>query len=1171
MITPRVQEIAEEALKHRDPKSRQAFVDRECATEPDLRQRVIDLLTKTGAMSGGAPLADPDNDATRLTMVSGVPTGLGAWPQFDLAAGTVIANRYTLVEKLGEGGMGEVWVARQSEPVRRQVALKVIRAGMDSQAVLARFEAERQALALMDHPGIAKVLDGGSMSDMPGWPAAQHGRPFFVMELVDGQSLTDYCDQGKLPLRERLEIFVQVCRAVQHAHQKGVLHRDLKPSNVLVTELDGKPVAKVIDFGLAKALGGTESLTTRDQHTVIGTVIGTPLYMSPEQLGVNDLDVDTRSDIYSLGVLLYELLTGATPLERQRMTTMPMYELIRQLREVEPTRPSARLGEYPPEQRARLAALRSADPVRLPRQLRGELDWIAAKALEKDRERRYETANALARDVERYLADEPVRARPPSVGYRLLKFGRRNWPLLAAAALLFLALSAGIIGTGLGLLRAHHAEAFAKEQARLAGEQRDRATDAMLAEQKALAAERKANQEAKRRAEEAEAVAGFLVDVFRKPHPAADGRDLKVADLLRQAREGLGEGFQGDPAIRAALLAALGQTFTGLGMTREAEDAVGAALKLREEVLGPDHPETLASRNSLAQIHLALGRLSEAAALHEETLRRRTEVLGDQHADTLASRGNLASVYLAQGRAADALRLHTETLALRQAILGTDHEDTLAAQSNVATALLALGKYGQASQLLSECSARFDEKFGPDHPHALLARGNLADALLKMGRGAEAVRLHKEVLALRESKLGEDHPDTLVSRNNLATALAAVGQAAEAVTLHETNGKLAEKKYGSSHPITLGCRGNLAEGYLQMGRADLAAQLHGEVLRARLAQLGPLHPETLVSRNNLAAAQLARGRHEEARALHEENLKLREKALGLDHPDTLSSRNNLAAVHAAAGRQEEAARLYELTVSRREEVLGPSHPDTLVARSNLASARLALGQKEEAARLFEETLRRGEAELGPEHPKVIAFRGNLAEAYRLLDRTAEAIALFTPALAQSERAYGPQHPSTLTIVGNLAKARLQAGAVAEAITLFDRCLAAERHGQDETRYTSMLVGVARELLRHRQFAEAEKRLRECLALREKRLPTDWRTCNVRSLLGEALAGQGRRAEAEKLLLDGYEGLKTQAGAIPPQFRQQRLTEAVDRLISHYQALDQPEAVKQWQAERLKWK
>jgi eukaryotic-like serine/threonine-protein kinase len=452
-----------EALAKADPQERAAFLDQACAGQPELRAAVEGLLAAHAA--SGHPLDQPVAAQAAPSAEHSGATQQGQTALHvpsDVSPGAVVAGRYTLVEKIGEGGMGEVWVAKQTEPVKRKVALKLVKPGMDSRAVLQRFEQERQALALMDHPHIAKVFDAGLTSDR---------RPFFAMELVNGLPLTKYCDQVKLGIRERLEIFVPICQAVQHAHQKGVVHRDLKPSNILVTLIDAKPIPKIIDFGVAKAIGG--KLTDETLSTHFGAVIGTLEYMAPEQAGFSAADVDTRADIYSLGVILYELLTGLRPFDRRRLRKAAVDEMIRMIREEEPSKPSTRISTD--ESSPSLAAVRQMEPRRLAKLLRGELDWVVLKCLEKQRDRRYETASGLARDIERYLANEPVEARSPSAGYRLRKFVRRNRGPVAAATLLLVFLLAGIAGTTWGLIRADQSRRSAVEARDAETEQREAA------------------------------------------------------------------------------------------------------------------------------------------------------------------------------------------------------------------------------------------------------------------------------------------------------------------------------------------------------------------------------------------------------------------------------------------------------------------------------------------------------------------------------------------------------------------------------------------------------------------------------------------------------------------------------------------------------------------------
>lgn len=467
---PKANELFLQAAEFAKTAERSRFLEERCAGDDALRAQVEALLA-TSAKIGSF--------LNRPAVVPAITLAPQTPPSAAEAPGSRI-GLYKLLQQIGEGGMGTVWMAEQFEPVRRTVAFKIVKAGLDSAQVVARFEAERQALALMDHPNIARVLDAGS---------TESGRPYFVMELVKGVPITRYCDTQRLTLRQRLELFIPVCQAIQHAHQKGIIHRDIKPSNVLIAPYDGKPVVKVIDFGIAKAMG--QRLTEKTLFTEFGAVIGTLEYMSPEQAELNNQDVDTRSDVYSLGVLLYELLTGTTPLDMQRLRGAAFAALLMQIVEEEPPRPSTRISTSGPAL-ATISQQRNTEPARLARLVRGELDWIVMKSLEKDRMRRYETATSLARDLERYLLDEPVEACPPSVSYRAIKLWRRNRGPVFAAGLVLLALVGGIIGTTWGLLRAEQARDAEAEQRLIAQvnekdaqEEKSKAIEAALEEQRA--------------------------------------------------------------------------------------------------------------------------------------------------------------------------------------------------------------------------------------------------------------------------------------------------------------------------------------------------------------------------------------------------------------------------------------------------------------------------------------------------------------------------------------------------------------------------------------------------------------------------------------------------------------------------------------------------------------
>ena len=876
-----------------------------------------------------------------------VPTIAGAPPPprpGGFVPGQIIAGRYTLREVLGEGGMGAVYRAEQSQPVKRQVALKLIKLGMDSRAVLARFDAERQALALMDHPNIARVYDGG---------ATEANQPFFVMELVNGVSITDYCDQHRLPLRARLELFVAVCQAVQHAHQKGIIHRDLKPGNVLVTEVDGRPTPKVIDFGVAKA---TKFDLTDQSLADTGAVVGTPEYMSPEQADPSSMDIDTRTDVYALGVILYELLAGSPPLDAKQFKRGAILEMLRMVREVDPPRPSTKVSTS--DALPNIAARRAIDPADLKRALRGDLDWIVMKALEKDRTRRYETANGFAADVMRHLANEPVVAAPPSRSYQLRKFVRKHRAGVIAASLVLLALVAGVAGTTWGLFEARRA-ADAERLARLDAQENEKKAvaaaegerlakiDAQENEKKAVAAaegERLAKidaQNKKRLAEEnekkalaaadaekkaketVEGVLGFVENrVFAAARPkglaGGLGYDVRLADAMTAALPSIKKDFPDKPLVEARLRETIGISFLSLGKPQIAVGQFELARSLHGRHLGPDHPETLRSTANLATSYAALGRHAEALKLREQTLAMRKARLGPDHPDRLRSMARLATSYAALGRHAEALKLREETLALSEARLGPDHLETLGSMANLATSYADLGRHAEALKLREETLAMRKARLGPDHPDTLGSMANLATSYADLGRHAEALKLREETLAMRKARLGPDHPDTLGSMANLATSYAALGRHAEALKLREETLALRKARLGPDHPDTLRSMARVANSYAALGRHAEALKLREETLALRKARLGPDHPDTLTSMNNLAGALMAAGRTPEA-------LPLLEKSSASDPRDMLASLR-VAALRAWLGQEEEFG-----AVRRRALALARGTDDVVLA------------------------------------------------------------------------------------------------------------------------------------------------------------------------------------------------------------------------------------------------
>jgi serine/threonine protein kinase/tetratricopeptide (TPR) repeat protein len=877
--------LDEEALFHAarridDAEARAVFLSQACGEDAALAQRVRALLDMHERESDAS---EPPSNRT------------GAYEPIAEQVGTKIGP-YLLREQIGEGGFGLVFVAEQTEPVKRKVALKVIKPGMDTREVMARFAAERQALALMDHPNIARVLDAG---------ATDSGRPYFVMELVRGIPITEYCDKNQLPPKDRLDLFVTVCQAIQHAHQKGIIHRDVKPSNVLVTSHDGKPVAKVIDFGVAKAIN--QQLAERSIYTNFAQMIGTPLYMSPEQAEMSGLDIDTRSDIYSLGVLLYELLTGTTPLDRKKFAKAAYDEVRRLIREEEPPKPSTRLGTS--DAIASIAARRHTEPAKLSKLVRGDLDWITMKCLEKDRTRRYETANGLARDIQRYLTDEPVEACPPSATYRLRKFARKNRAALTTTATIAALLVGGVAVSTWQAVRAKRAEGEARAAA-------EAERLAKLDSEQAAAAEKAAKEQTQKRLAQIEKGVELFAGVLTGIDPRAEelGGDplyMQLRQRAEKAADGLDAEAVGDPLAVARLQTILGNTLRELGSYAKAMEVLEKARAIRERKLGADHPDTLTTLDHLAVTYKAAGKLPEAIALFEQVRDAEFKRLGGDHISTLNTLNNLALAYRDAGKVPEAIALFEQVRAAKFKALGTDHPYTLTTLHNLASAHEAAGNLQQAIALYEQVRDAQVKTLGADHTSTLTTLNALAMAYRAAGRLPEAIAIIEQVRDARVKKLGADHPDTQATLNNLATAYVAARKLPEAIAIFEQVHDAWVKKFGADHPATLTILNNLAQVYQAAGRVPEAIALLERVRDAQVMKLGADHPDTLTTLNNLALAYQAASRLPEAIALLVQVRDAKVKKLGSDHPDTLTTFNNLALAYQTAGRLPEAIALLE--------------------------------------------------------------------------------------------------------------------------------------------------------------------------------------------------------------------------------------------------------------------
>ena len=866
------------------------------------------------------------------------------------SSGTVIGH-YHLLQKIGEGGMGEVWLAEQKEPVRRRVALKLVKAGMNTREVMARFESERQALALMEHPAIAKVFDAGSTPE---------GAPYFAMEYVAGVPITEYCDNHRLSIKERLELFRQVCEGVRHAHQKAIIHRDLKPSNILVGEVDGKAAPKIIDFGVAKAL--SQKLTAHTMFTRVGTLIGTPEYMSPEQALSSGEDIDIRTDVYSLGIVFYELLAGAPPLELRKIA---YDEFLRKLREEDPPKPSTKIRTQDAATSSELAQKRQTEPVALAKLIGGDLDAIALRALEKERARRYGSVSEFAADIGRYLNHEAVLAVAPSAAYRARKFARRHRGALVTACAFLLVLVAAAVISIRQSIRAVREAAVAQ-----------------------------AVSDCRRNDVLAQASASTQAGPNQKPDP-----DLKVRIALDRAATRITGKFEGQPEVEAAIRDTIGQTYVELGLYPEGRTHLERALELRRQWLGAKDQKTLATARRLGYLALLQGKTSEAETLLTDTVAIDRRVLGPKHLETLGAMNNLALVYYGEGKYEQAEKLDKQILEGRRRVLGPEDRDTLGSMTNLALIYYAEGKYSEAEVLYSQALEKLRRVLGPEHPQTLQSMNNQALVYFNEGKYTQAEALHIEVLEIRQRVLGPEHPDTLQSMSNLANAYYEENKYEQAEKLDKQLLEACRRVLGPEHPHTLGVMHNLAIVYDDEGKYSEAEALYSRALDMMRRVSGPEHPATLNTMHNLAQVYLDEGKYAQAEALDGKALELRRRVLGPEHPDTLYCMRGVAIAIYFQGRHAQAEELLNQTVELGRRVLGAEHPLTLGALSDLEFMNQQDGKYAVAESLGTQALAGRRHSLGSANATTASTALDLGMVYTSEGKFTESEALAREALA----------------------------------------------------------------------------------------------------------------------------------------------------------------------------
>ncbi len=896
-------------------------------TKFNLDPEQLNQLLALGAEGINADLCANPDDSTKSDTSKAAIQRLGTW-----------VGQYKLVGFLGEGGMAYVYLAHQEYPIQRKVALKLIKPGMDSTHAVARFQAERQTLALLDHLNIAHIYDAGTTN---------LGQPYFAMEYVEGLPMTEHCDRHQLTIDERLKLFLQICHAVHYAHQKGIIHRDIKPSNILVSYQDDQAVPKIIDFGVAKAI--SQPLTERTRLTEQGQLFGTPEYMSPEQADMATEDIDTRSDIYSLGVLLYVLLTGALPFDSKTLREGGIENLRQVIVKTDPKTPSTRLSSLG-EEAKKVAQSRRIEVATLAKRLHKELEWIPLKAMCKERSERYRSASELADDVENYLKGAPLIAGPPGMVYKLRKFIHRNRAMGIGIAAILAVFVAGIVVSMV----------FAFGQARARAE--------------------------------AQAVSDFLrntVLASLDPYKVED-RQITVRSILDSAAKDLEGKFQGTPMVEAEIRHTIGFAYWSLGLYEQHELHLGRGVTICRSQLGDEHVTTLLWVKELGWGHFARSQFEEAEKLFSEAFGGMRRVLGTEDERTLHAMASLGCVYLMQGRFNEAEKLLLQAYEIIRNKLGEENGHLVYLMMMLGSGYIAEGRYNEAEHLFNKGLEISQRELGERNWHVLHLMHHYGELYLDLGRYKEAEDMLLDTVARRSCSCGPDHPDTLHAMALLGQLYHYQGRHEEAESLLVETLEIARTSAGDEYMCTLGTMYRLAELYLTLDRVDEAEPFLLEVSDILCRILGQENWLTLKVRSTLARLYTVQDCYAEAEKLYLNTLEAQRRVLGDSHPNTLATVNGLALLRTQQGRFEDANNFFLEALSGRQNKLGDDHPATLESKNDLAVLYKEQARYEEAESLLLEALKGRRLKLGDTHPHTRESLRNLIALYEAWNKPEKA-------------------------------------------------------------------------------------------------------------------------------------------------------------------------------------